>query len=277
MELEDAVQLVQEEIQQATKEGKKAPGRPTLIERTGLNEYWVRRALEELARRAGDGSPAGSSEPPVTPDEAQGWPAADEDTADRPAAAPVAEASSERGAELAGELDPAGEPARQPNSSTRPDSSSTRPRGGKAVAWCGFIVGSVVSIAANVLAARIPPEDAGPDWTPRLDTQLGAAVWPVLLIIAVEVLSRTRWPAGRSWLVARYGGVGTVALVGAVISYGHIHDVLLSWNYAPLGALVGPLGVDGLMVVCGFAMLAPADTRRTPAGSSPGSSEVGSA
>ncbi|MEU0514298.1 DUF2637 domain-containing protein [Amycolatopsis sp. NPDC006125] len=267
VELEDAVQLVQVEIQQATKEGRKAPGRPTLIERTGLNEYWVRRALEELARRAGDDAPAGSSEPPSDPDVPPGRGPDSEDTAGRPA---VADGTSGRGVEPAGELDPAGERAHQPV-------SSARPRGGKAVAWCGFIVGSVVSIAANVLAARIPPEGAGPDWSPRLDTQLGAAVWPVLLIIAVEVLSRTRWPEGLGWALARYCGVGLVAVVGAVISYGHIHDVLLSWNYAPLGALVGPLGVDGLMVVCGFAMLAPADTGRTPAGSSAGSSEVGPA
>ncbi|WP_425469202.1 hypothetical protein [Pseudonocardia hierapolitana] len=40
------------------------------------------------------------------------------------------------------------------------------------------------------------------------------------------------------------------------MSYGHLHEVLLAWEYGPLGAAVGPLVLDGLMVVSGFALLA---------------------
>jgi hypothetical protein len=32
--------------------------------------------------------------------------------------------------------------------------------------------------------------------------------------------------------------------------------VLLAWQYGPLAAAVGPIVLDGLMVVCGFALLA---------------------
>jgi hypothetical protein len=64
------------------------------------------------------------------------------------------------------------------------------------------------------------------------------------------------WPSGLGWGLARYGGAGTVALGSATISYGHVRDVLTAWHYNTLAAAVGPLVLDGLMVVCGFALLA---------------------
>lgn len=152
----------------------------------------------------------------------------------------------------------ASEPPASPAEDTSAGQSvaSASPAGGMFVAWAGFVFGSVVSIAANVLAARIPPGDAGTNWSPSLAAQIGAAVWPVALLIAVEVLSRVRWPAGGGWRFARFGGVGLVAAGSAVISYGHIRDVLMTWGYSGIGAGVGPLVVDGLMVVSGFALLA---------------------
>ncbi|WP_185845999.1 DUF2637 domain-containing protein [Kibdelosporangium aridum] len=68
------------------------------------------------------------------------------------------------------------------------------------------------------------------------------------------------------WKLARYGGVVGVALGSAAISYGHIHTVLTSWGYGHLAAAVGPLVIDGLMVVAGFALLA---TAKHQAGASP--------
>jgi hypothetical protein len=133
---------------------------------------------------------------------------------------------------------------------------SRPPGGGKLVAWTGFLFGSAVSIAANVLAARIAPQDAPPGWQASLVAQLGAAVWPIALLLAVEALSRVQWPKGNLWNLVRYGGGGAVAIFSAIISYGHIREVLHSWGYSPLGAGVGPLVIDGLMTICGFAMLA---------------------
>jgi hypothetical protein len=91
-------------------------------------------------------------------------------------------------------------------------------------------------------------------------------------MIAVEAVTRIRWPEGTGWALARFGGAGTVALGSAVISYGHLRDLLVAWQYTSLAAAVGPLVLDGLMVVCGFALLAtshttPGDThhQQTPA------------
>jgi hypothetical protein len=131
------------------------------------------------------------------------------------------------------------------------------------VAWVGFVFGSLVSIGGNILAVWVPPKGAGPDWSPTLASQFGAGVWPVALLIAVEVLSRTAWPllTHAAWwqkLITRlltYGAVCGVALFAATISYQHIRDVLLFWNYPGLSAGVGPLVIDGLMVISGYAMV----------------------
>ncbi|MEV0292587.1 DUF2637 domain-containing protein [Nocardia sp. NPDC050710] len=68
-------------------------------------------------------------------------------------------------------------------------------------------------------------------------------------------MSRARWRRGRWWAVARFGGAGAVAAGSAIISYSHLRDVLLTWGYSPIAAGVGPLTLDGLMVVSGFALL----------------------
>ncbi|HEY0438215.1 MAG TPA: hypothetical protein VGC92_16355, partial [Phenylobacterium sp.] len=120
--------------------------------------------------------------------------------------------------------------------------------GARFVAWVGFVFGSLVSIGGNLLAARIPPKPTPPGWSPDVWAQVGSTVWPVALLISVEVLSRTMWPKTLLSRAVRYVGVGAVALFSAVISYQHIQAVLISWNYEGLSAGVGPLAVDGLMV-----------------------------
>ncbi|MFJ5984508.1 hypothetical protein [Lentzea sp. NPDC092896] len=127
---------------------------------------------------------------------------------------------------------------------------------GRVVAWTGFVFGCFASIAANVLHTWLPAAQYPPGWAPGLAPQIGAAVWPIGLLLSVEVLSRVAWPPGWAWNLARYGGTGIVALGSAVISYGHQRDLLLAWHYGPLAAAVGPLVLDGLMVISGFALLA---------------------
>ncbi|XVV04059.1 DUF2637 domain-containing protein [Actinosynnema sp. CA-248983] len=108
--------------------------------------------------------------------------------------------------------------------------------------------------------AWLPAEHHPADWSPGLAPQIGAAVWPIGLLLSVEVLSRIHWPKGWQWTLARFGGTGTVALGSAVISYGHLRDLLLAWHYGPLAAAVGPLVLDGLMVISGCALLAMSRT-----------------
>jgi hypothetical protein len=235
---------VRQLIASARQAGDPDPGRPSLVKATGATDYQIRKVLAELeADLATAGGDAGDSTASVT--------------ADMAPAAPVETSVTEELATVGEPLSPAvASPTEAPETV-----QGTAPGGGKFVAWMGFAFGSIVSVAANVLAARIVPEHAPADWQPSIFAQVGAAVWPLALLISVEVLSRVQWRRGALWGFARYGGAGTVALGSAVISYGHIRDVLGSWGYSPLGAGVGPLVVDGLMVVSGFALLAMAGDR----------------
>ncbi|WP_084160855.1 DUF2637 domain-containing protein [Nocardia sp. BMG51109] len=142
-----------------------------------------------------------------------------------------------------------------------PDRSSR----GRLVSWVGFVFGSLTSIAANVLHTWLPAEYMPPGWHPGIAPQIGAAVWPIGLLLSVEVLSRARWRRGRLWALARYGGAGAVAVGSAIISYSHLRDVLITWGYGTWAASVGPITLDGLMVVSGFALLSMTLDRETPA------------
>lgn len=165
---------------------------------------------------------------------------------------PDAEATGSTAASTAAPVsahDAAGEMARQPGGV---------PAGARLVAWAGFLFGTLISVAANVLYVWLPAM-RGEVSAPGLAPQVGAAVWPIALVISVEVLSRVAWRPGWAWQMARYGGAGVVAVGAAVISYGHLKGVLTDWGYDQLGAAVGPLVIDGLMTISGFALLAMSD------------------
>lgn len=121
----------------------------------------------------------------------------------------------------------------------QPAAAAAPAAGARFVAWLGFLFGAVMSVAANVLHTWLPAVHEPPGWAPGIAPQIGSAVWPVGLLLSVEVLSRVRWAPGLWWSLARYGGAGMVAVGSAVISYSHLHDVLTAWQYGPLGAAVG--------------------------------------
>lgn len=127
--------------------------------------------------------------------------------------------------------------------------------GARLVAWLSFVFGTIVSVAFNVLAAFLPPPDAGGDWRPSVWAVVFSTVWPLGLLLSVELLARTA--RRRTWFayVIRYGGMTVVAAFSAVISYQHIRAVLLGWHYPELSATVGPFVIDGLMVLAGYAMI----------------------
>jgi hypothetical protein len=75
-----------------------------------------------------------------------------------------------------------------------------------------------MSIAANVLHAWLPAKHEPVGWSPGVAPQIGAAVWPIGLMLAVEALSRIRWPKGIGWGLARFGGAGAVAAGSAILS-----------------------------------------------------------
>ncbi|MGW4351833.1 terminase gpP N-terminus-related DNA-binding protein [Nocardia sp. NPDC004582] len=129
-----------------------------------------------------------------------------------------------------------------------------KPRG-QLVARTGFVFGSLTSVATNVLHTYLPTVRMPDGVALVIAARLGAAIWPIGLLLSIEVLARVAWRRGPAWTAARFGGAGAVAFGSAVISYSHVREVLLAWGYGHPAAEFGPLTLDGLMVVCGFALL----------------------
>ncbi len=145
------------------------------------------------------------------------------------------------------------------------DPQKTDHTSGKGWALAGFLTGVTVSILANIARMYVPPEHAPANWRPHPGAVATAAWWPIALLISIEVISRVQWPDGFIWRAIRYGGLTTVAAIAAIISYRHMSGLLSAYGESGLGAKIGPLAVDGLMVVSSGALLAIADNVRRAA------------
>jgi hypothetical protein len=148
---------------------------------------------------------------------------------------------------------------------------SGQPVQGRGLAWAAFVLGAVMSVAANVVRATYHPTFAvasGPDvgrhvaWSPTPGAMVAAAFWPLALLLAAELVTRVRWPEGLGYALVRYAGLGLVAVGAGVISYRHLAELLSIWGYDVVSAHIGPLVIDGLMLVAGLAVLAVEQTRR---------------
>jgi hypothetical protein len=135
---------------------------------------------------------------------------------------------------------------------------------GRAWAYTGAILGGTVSIAANIAHSYIPPTHARPGWTPDTGAVIGSVFWPLALFVAIEILTRVPWPAVWYWVLARFGGLLPVALVAAVVSYRHLSGLLEHYGENSLTVVIGPLAVDGLMVMATSALMATAHTPAMP-------------
>mgnify|MGYP000877978359 CR=1 FL=1 len=121
------------------------------------------------------------------------------------------------------------------------------PKSGRRIAWTSFVLGILVSIAGNIGHAASDGMKPG-EWA-------GAAFWPTALMLSIEILTRVRWQPEKRWTVARIAGLLAVALVAAVLSYRHLAGLLTYWGEDPLNAYLGPLAVDGLMLISAAALL----------------------
>jgi len=125
---------------------------------------------------------------------------------------------------------------------------------GRAWAYAGAALGGAVSVAANEAHSYVPPAGARPDWHPQAGAVAIAAFWPVALLLALEILARNPLPRGLQWVLVRLGLV-PVAAVAAVVSYRHMSGLLAWYGEERLTAVLGPLAVDGLMVMAAGVLL----------------------
>jgi hypothetical protein len=126
-----------------------------------------------------------------------------------------------------------------------------------------------VSIAANIAHSYVPPAGLAPqlaqDWSPNVGAVIGAMFWPVALFVATEILTRVAWPSGWAWQLLRWAGMVPVAFVAALVSYRHLSGLLGFYGEESIVCVLGPLAVDGLMVMATGAILATGQTKHTPA------------
>jgi hypothetical protein len=136
-------------------------------------------------------------------------------------------------------------------------------------AYVGAVLGGAVSVAANVAHSYVPPADAPYEWAPRDGAILGAVFWPVGMFIAIEILAKVGWPTGWRYAIVRFGGLLPVAVVAAVVSYRHLSGLLAFYGEDSLTIIIGPLAVDGLMVMATGALIATGRPTTTPRTSTP--------
>jgi hypothetical protein len=84
--------------------------------------------------------------------------------------------------------------------------------------------------------------------------------WPVALFVATEILTRVAWPQGWSWQLLRWAGMVPVAAVAALVSYRHLSGLLAFYGEEAVVCVLGPLAVDGLMVMATGAIMATGHT-----------------
>jgi hypothetical protein len=110
-------------------------------------------------------------------------------------------------------------------------------------------LGGSSSVAANVAHAYV----AG---SPPAGSVIASVLWPVLVFVAVELLICTPWPAGWAWAMTRFVGVGLVGAVAAVVSYRHMSGLLATYGEDRVVSGLGPVAVDGLMVMATASLVA---------------------
>jgi hypothetical protein len=117
------------------------------------------------------------------------------------------------------------------------------------VGHVGLLLGGTVSVAANVLHATLGGGAGSAE-------VVAAACWPLILLVAVEVAVRTPWPAGPGWRAVQVGGLGLTGAMAALVSWSHMAGLLSAWDGPGLAAGLGPVAVDGLMVMSAAALWA---------------------
>src|SRR5215468_10844820 len=132
---------------------------------------------------------------------------------------------------------------------------------GRGWAYTGTILGGAASVAANVAHSFVPPAGANPDWQPQYGAIAVSMAWPIFLFVAVEILIRVPWPKGISYHLLRWCGLLPVGIVAAFVSYRHLSGLLSHYGEERIVALLGPLAVDGMMIMATGALYAIHRTR----------------
>lgn len=120
---------------------------------------------------------------------------------------------------------------------------------GRGITRFTLIATLVISVIANITHAV----RADSDVTPWLRVP-GAAVWPVLSFLAIEIIVRVEWRSVFSHYFARFFVLGP-AVPAIIVSYEHQSSLLTMMGEGALVSTIGPPVIDGLMIGCTLALL----------------------
>lgn len=129
-----------------------------------------------------------------------------------------------------------------------------RETGGRVWAYVGTVIGAGLSIWANVEHSYVPPKGAPETWSPETGSIIFSVFWPICTIIVLELISHAVVLRGWRWAGVRYGALLPVAVVSGVVSYVHISALLKHYGNEKIVYQLGPLAVDGLMVLSAFVV-----------------------
>jgi hypothetical protein len=142
-------------------------------------------------------------------------------------------------------------------------------------AYVGFFAALGLTLWANYTHTFIPPVPDGTRpaaWYAQLgDTRLDppalkvawALFLPFIVFVLVEVLIRTDWTDVAHARYIQVGGIGPVLLVAGFSSYRHMASLLELYGEHHLVHTVGPLGVDGAMILLAVVLHATSPKHRT--------------
>jgi hypothetical protein len=111
--------------------------------------------------------------------------------------------------------------------------------GGAAFSVAGNVTHTVMLISSISLGLRIP----------------FAVIWPLALFVAVEVLVRVPWRRKFLDVLGRIVLILPVSAVAAVVSYRHLHHLMVLAGEDGFSNMIGPLAIDGLMLGGTVALL----------------------
>lgn len=82
----------------------------------------------------------------------------------------------------------------------------------------------------------------------------GAAIWPMLSFLAIEIIVRIQWRRTWSHALTRLFILGP-AIPAVIVSYEHQERLLRMMGESGIVQAIGPLAIDGLMIGCTLALL----------------------
>jgi hypothetical protein len=117
-------------------------------------------------------------------------------------------------------------------------------------AYTGVILGLAASVAGNV--ANTVLTISAVDLKLRIPF---AVAWPVFVGIGIEVLTRVEWERNWRHWIARLLLMGPMTLVAGIMSYLHLHHLMILSGEPGLAQAIGPIAVDGTLFGCTVALL----------------------